>query len=1330
MRQAFGGLVLMVLCCAAGGGVVEEKPDARLLEAQAAFDEATKLKDAGKYSEALPRAEHALAIREAVLGGTHPDVASSLDMVGALYWRQGGDYLTRAEPLLQRALAIREATLGKNHPDVAQTLHNLAVLYDLQGLYDQSEPLLLRALAIREAALGKNHPDVADSLQSLAILYEDQGLYGRAEPLFLRALAIKEAAFGKNHPRVAALLNSLAILYVDQGLYDRAEPLYQRALAIREASLGKNHPDVAQALNNLANLYAQQGLYDRAEPLYQRALAIREAALGKSHPDVAQTLNNLAVLYVEQGLYGRAEPLYQRALAIREAAFGNNHPLVAETLNNLANLYLSRGLYGRAEPLYQRALAIREAAIGKSHPTLAEPLNNLALLYVEQGLYDRAEPLYQRALAIEEAALGEKHPTLATSLNNLAILYVHQGLYDRAEPLYQRALAIREAALGNNHPDIAQTLNSLAVLYARQGLYGRAEPLSQRALAIREKAFGKNHPEVATSLDSLAVLYMDQGLYGRAKPLFQRALAIREAAFGDNHPDIAETLNSLALLHLAQHRLAEALPLFTRAFALSEQRLRHEALDFSEARMASFLQFLRTDEERLYALLRAHPDNASVRRLALGAALLLKGRSVEEAADISRVVYRSLGAQEHDTFERLRGLRTLLAKLSLQGPGSLSPAAYQQQLSELARQGDTLEAELAQRSAPLRALATLPSPADIVERVAQALPKDGALVEFMTYGDRPLVPKPGTPESRRPSSLRYLALVLFPDATTRALDLGPAEPIDLAASSLRDALANQDAAFQAKAQSVYRLAFQPLLPLLGKTRRLFLAPDGQLALVPFAALHDGKQFLVETFDFTYLTSGKDLLPRSQEIAPAASVVVLADPAFGAPLQAPAASTGEASAVAGRSASLEGFFSSLRESSVQRAWSVVPLPGTRQEAESIQRLLPQAQLFLGPEATKERLLHLPPPGILHLATHGFFLQDAPAPTGSRSVGHFGALGDDTSGSLPPDPLLRSGLLLAGASAPAPGVSSPNPPPSERALVTALELAWARFVGHSAGGAVRLRYGTRGRQAGPGSLRTAPSARGGRSGDRGDEPVDGERRHHAAVDGGLLPQPARGEGESHRPARGHALAACHQAASPRLGTLHRAGSRRPPPCTGAPLAARRKQNPKQDALIFFAVENEKPARASAARSRCRRYGLYSSAVAVGSLSETPPATSTCPEGSNTCAWLCRGVNMDPGLRLQVPVAGSYSSADPSRRAPPTAPPMSITLPEASRSAKAPSRETFVLPVAIQVPVEGSYTSAKPLRPVLSTLPEGSNVAVVSMAEIATGLPVGVHAPELGS
>ena len=64
-------------------------------------------------------------------------------------------------PLLQRALAIREAVLRPTHPDMASSLNNLALLLKALGRYDEALPLLQRALAIREAARGPAHPDTA-----------------------------------------------------------------------------------------------------------------------------------------------------------------------------------------------------------------------------------------------------------------------------------------------------------------------------------------------------------------------------------------------------------------------------------------------------------------------------------------------------------------------------------------------------------------------------------------------------------------------------------------------------------------------------------------------------------------------------------------------------------------------------------------------------------------------------------------------------------------------------------------------------------------------------------------------------------------------------------------------------------------------------------------------------------------------------------------------------------------------------------------------------------------------------------------------------------------
>jgi CHAT domain-containing protein len=802
--------------------------------------------------------------------------------------------------------------------------------------------------------------------------------------------------------------------------------------ARRETGLGISGAPVASCLNQPRDLMSL-GL----EPFAQRTQTLcrpipGESVMGNSQIDLAASLNSQANHYADQALYSRAEPLYLRELAILEEVLGPKHPRVAAALTHLANLYNAQGFYARAEPLYQHALATLEEARGPEHPDVAVLLNNLALIYKAQGAYARAEPLYDRALAIDEESLGKDHPDTAQTLNNLANLLSAQGLYARAEPLYERALAIQELALGEDHPDLAPTLNNLANLLNAQGLYARAEPLYERALDIAEAALGERHPGVAPLLNNLANLYRAQGMYAYAGPLYERALDIEERALGKDHPGLALSLNNLAMFRLVQDRPAEALRLFTRALSVSEQRLRHEALYLSEARLTHFLHHLRTDEERLYSLLRAHPEDEGVRRLALSAVLLLKGRSVEAMADTSRSIYRGLGPQDRGTFERLREVRGQLAALSLRSAGSRTQRDNQL-LESLSRQAEVLEASLAKRSAALRAHTVLPPAEEIVNPIAAALPRDGALVEFIAYRDSPLLERPVVPPPKPTRQLRYLAVVLLPHAEIRAIDLGPAEFIDRAASNLREALARRDAAFEAPAQALYQLALQPLLPLLGDIRRLFISPDGQLGLVPFAAMHDGHQFLVNSFDFTYLTSGRDLLPRPQELESPRSVVVLADPNFHAPLGVPPSALAQAPEPAVRSAS----------PMAEQPWT--PLPGTRQEAEAIQRLIPQAQLFLGSEATRERLLSLPTPAILHLATHGFFLDGASAPTASRAVGYFGALGEAPSAPRLPDPLLRSGLVLAGDNTSPANPSNPSPPQPGSSWVTALELAGLNLWG---------------------------------------------------------------------------------------------------------------------------------------------------------------------------------------------------------------------------------------------------------------------------------------------
>lgn len=884
-------------------------------------------------------------------------------------------------------------------------------------------------------------PDLAEATRAADQARErvKLGKLDDAEALYDRALGLREAALGPEHPEVAKTLNGLAGVYMRQIKFPRAEVLYERALAIQEKAFGHEHVDIARTLDDLAWLYAQWGKFPQAEATLERGLAIREKALGKEHPDVGKAIERMAIIDMGQGYTARAEGRFERALAIQEKALGKEHPRLSVTLHNLALLLQGERQYDRAEPLYRRMLAIREVAFGKEHPEVALALNDLASLAALRGDMAGAESLHRQELAIREKTQGPQHTEVARALLSLVNTYVQHGRYAEALPLCERALATFEAAYqGQPHTWVAQSLGHLGRIHEGLDRPEQAQPFFERSLAMSKALLGPQHPDVASALIELARLEIAKGQLGAAEPLYERALAIREQSLGPHHPDVADTLDELGRLRLARKRPVEALPLFERALALREARLHRETLAFSEARLSEFLDQLRASEERLYALARALPKDVHAQRLALAAALLLKGRSLEELALTSRTIHRGLGPEDRATFERLRALRTQLAGASLAGPGKQPPAEYLNELRGLTEQGDALENELARRSAPLRALHSLPAPEQIVERVAESLPSDGVLVELVAYADRPLLPGDETPSPQRPAAPgqeRYLAFVLSQDSkpgegrgTIRVADLGPAAPVDEAVRRLRDALSRQDRVWEPAARELYRRVFQPLVPLIGRSRQVYLATDGQLSLVPFAALPNGKRSLMDDFTLAFLDSGKQLLPRPEGMVPLQTVVVLADPDFEA--APPPASVPEAAA---RSAPLDPVVATLRAASVSRPWT--SLPGTREEAQAIAHLLPEAQVLLGKEATKQALLRLSTPGVLHVASHGFFLDDeggaAPQGTpGARMVGHFGATGEALIKRRPADPLLRSGLVLAGARAAV---------RREDALVTAFELS---------------------------------------------------------------------------------------------------------------------------------------------------------------------------------------------------------------------------------------------------------------------------------------------------
>jgi CHAT domain-containing protein/Tfp pilus assembly protein PilF len=1011
--MSFSLRVMSILLFAIVSFHSSDAQESSIQEAKQLTAQVEDLHGQGRYEQAIPLAQRALAIREKALGPEHPDTAESLDDLAGLY-RATAAY-SKAEPLYQRALAIREKVLGPEHNDTAESLNNLGLLYRDTGAYAKAEPLFKRALAINEKTPGHKQSDTAIILSNLGSLYILTGDYAKAEPLYQRALAIREKVLGPEHNDTASSLDDLGLLYSETGAYAKAEPLFERALAISEKTLGPEHPYTAIILSNLSSLYVDTGAYAKAEPLYQRALAIREKVLGPEHPDTAKSLDDLGVLYLNTGRYGRAQPLLERALVIHEKKLGPEHPHTAIALNNLAELYRTMGTYSKAEPLYERALAIKEKTLGPDDPGTARSLNNLAELYRDTGAYDKAESLFGRSLEIKEKALGPEHPEVATTLENLAGVYKATGDYANAEPLYRRALSIREETVGPENTETATALNNLGLLYLNSGDYAKAKPLLEHALAIREKADGPEHPSTAIALNNLADLYLDTGASAKATSLLLRSLAIDEKMLGPDHPATADALDNLGAVYEAIGADEKAQPLFEQAQSILERNTARFLLFGSEARKQAYL---RRRADRTYANVSFSVAQPTARSAALGltGVLQYKGRVLDAMSDSLAQLRRSFAPEDSALFAQLSEVAQELSTLTFGRSEDLSVEAIRQRMDALAAQQEKLEAELSLRNGVFRQTVT---PITLAN-VRKTLPPDAVLVEWYRY--RPFDPKANQDTRGRP--FRYVAYVLTRSSAPAVIDLGPAQPIEALVADFRSALSDPASTYVKEvAVKLSEKLIEPLHLRWTERSRLLLSPDGVLSLVPFAALVDKRgEYLARHFEVTYLTSGRDLLRMAGETPSRGSAVVLADPDYGR-------SVSEVAAV---------------DTHVERARSVdldrsgltfAQLPGTADEARALQSLLrlDARNVLTGDRATEARLRELHGPRILHMATHGFFLNDRevaalkPVEFGTETLPPFGE-----------NPLLRSGLALAGANARHSGASDDG-------ILTAAEAAQLDLLG---------------------------------------------------------------------------------------------------------------------------------------------------------------------------------------------------------------------------------------------------------------------------------------------
>ena len=621
------------------------------------------------------------------------------------------------------------------------------------------------------------------------------------------------------------------------------------------------------------------------------------------------------------------------------------------------------GEYALSADCYEHSLEIRSRLLPATDHYVLQSRYNLAEIARFTGENEFAAGEFS---AVIDALRGNAGDNRQRGLLRLALKNLAQALISLKRPGEAEQMAREAIELGGAEEKMmADMLTVLGKARYQQGLpCGTADELRRLAESIGARQ-GKHSLSYLLILLSVA-LALPASDQAEAEEI--EASVVAELANVTDRE--AERAGAYARFNLGATRWARgdfegAYDLFKETLPTAENFIAEQWRVRSALRttVSSDYEAMSVSVVRLVARHLAERDEA--RRTAFRVALSSKRRQAEALGGQRALVLQ--GKTE------LWGLQALAAQLrsaaAWGAEDSPHPDVFAEDLDTLARTENALA-----RRVPREALLEVARRSS-AEAVAAALPHGTVLVEYIRC--RGL-------QSRQldidADEDLYLAFVLPAGQPERLViaELGPAKPIDNAVQELRDAISHEirpSMNWRDEARRVAALIWDPVADYLPGVSDVFVAPDGGLCAVPFDALvvPDGRP-LLETRTLIVVATGRDV-QRMHNRANwrTRPPVVIAAPDFGEP------------------------------------WEPFgPLPGTVQEGSAVADLL-GTDPVTDEEATRDLLLELDSPEILHLATHGYYIRPSVA----------GSLAARISAAAAGNPLLSSGVTLADANSLRPG-----------------------------------------------------------------------------------------------------------------------------------------------------------------------------------------------------------------------------------------------------------------------------------------------------------------------
>lgn len=758
-----------------------------------------------------------------------------------------------------------------------------------------------------------------------------QGIRAKANALYIsgnneaaiaqhdRAIAIFREIGNRNE--LARTLSSQIQPLLLLGRYDRAHAAADEARSIFAAD--NNEWRLARVELNAGNIYYRQDRFREALDCYERAYEFLAKRKDEDSEAVAVALHNMAVCLISVNDFHQALATYEKA---REFSKTHEMPLLAGQADyNIAWLYYLRGEYSEAIERLRNTREICRKSGDQYHFALCHL--DLSEIYLELNLSTEAGETAQTGASLfEKQGLGYE---TAKCLANWAISLSQEGKSFQALEIFQRA---REIFVKENNvvwPSLVDLYQALVLF--NEGRYFEARRLCLAALAY----FADSHLKGKAALCHLLLAR----LYDRTSEI---PGAVVEC---DNAIGLLGQLDSPHLryqAHLLKGQMETRQGHHDAAYAsLQEARASLENLRSSlhgEELKIAFMKNKLEVYEGLISLSMGKSDWSGAFHFMEQA----KSRSLLDLMYGFSQMSRPNVEGQSELVKHIGGLREELnwyyhrIEIEQLRPTDASPLRVEQ-LQQEARARETEFLKVLREMPTNQAEATglvQPRSAD-VDEVQSALTEGIALIEYFRMGEqflaaviskRTLEVVPVTLVSRITSLLHLLQFQLG------KFKLGE-EYVKTFESSMRRSV-NQHLS------ELYNELIAPIRHHI-EGEHLVIVPHDLLHYVPFQALYDGQQYLIDSFTISHAPSASVFLACLKREANGKGSLILGVPDAAAP------------EIKGE---VEQIASSLGKN---------------------------AKLFLGEAATVDVLRnHGAESELIHIATHGYFRQDNPMFSGIK------------------------------------------------------------------------------------------------------------------------------------------------------------------------------------------------------------------------------------------------------------------------------------------------------------------------------------------------------------